>query len=123
VPFVYVDNVVDALLLAAEKDLPNGAIFHLVDPEGITQKDYVDFVRRSGRPVRASYVPPWFLKIAGWGVGLLGKMLKRSVPLTPYRVRSITPLWPCDCTAAQQQLGWHSRVSIREGLERTFHGQ
>lgn len=120
VPLVYVDNVVDALLLAGTAGVPNGAIFHLVDPEGITQNEYVEWARRSGRKVRATFVPAWFLKFAGWGVELLGKILKRSVPLTPYRVRSITPLWPCDCSAAEKQLGWQPRVGLQEGMERTF---
>jgi nucleoside-diphosphate-sugar epimerase len=120
VPFVYVENVVDAMLLAAGADLPNGSVFQLVDPDGIRQRDYIEAVRGSGRVVRASYVPPWFLTIAAWGVKLLGKMLKRSVPLTPYRVRSITPLWPCDSTAAHTRLGWTPRVGLREGLAITF---
>jgi nucleoside-diphosphate-sugar epimerase len=119
VPLVYIDNVVDALMLAAAGDLPNGSIFQLVDPLGLSQREYVDCARRS-RPVRASYVPAWFLKLAGFGVELLGKVLKRPVPLTPYRVRSITPLWPCDCTAAHTVLGWRPRISIQEGMERTF---
>jgi len=119
VPLVYVDNVVDALMLAATGDLPNGSIFQLVDPQGITQRAYVNYANRA-RPVRASYVPPWFLKLAGVGVALLGKVLKRSLPLTPYRVKSITPLWPCDCTAAHTILGWRPRVSIQEGMAQTF---
>jgi len=120
VPFVYVDNVVDAMLQAAEADLASGSIFQLVDPGGITQKEYVEAVRRSGRAVRASYVPAWLLKTAGVGIELLGKILKRSVPLTPYRVKSITPLWPCDCTAAHVTLGWKPRVSLEQGLANTF---
>ncbi len=119
VPLVYVDNVVDALMLAATADLPNGSVFQLVDPQGITQRAYVNYARRT-RPVRASYVPPWILKVAGVGVELLGKVLKRAVPLTPYRVKSITPLWPCDCTAAHTILGWRPRVSIQEGMAQTF---
>ena len=120
VPFVYVENVVDALLLAAEKDVPNGTIFQLVDDGAIRQNEYIEWVRRSGRPVRVSHVPAWFLMCAAWGVQLLGKILKRPVPLTPYRVRSLTPLWPCDCTAAHRQLGWQSRYTLQEGLARTF---
>jgi hypothetical protein len=58
--------------------------------------------------------------MAAWGVELLGKALKRPVPLTPYRVRSITPLWPCDSTAAHTQLGWTPRVRIAEGMAITF---
>jgi nucleoside-diphosphate-sugar epimerase len=120
VPLVYIENVVDALMLAAQKELPNGAIFQLVDPEGIRQKEYVAWVRRSGRPVRASYVPAWLLKGVGLGVVALSKVLRRPPPLSPYRVSSITPLWPCDCTAAHTQLGWVPRVSIQEGLAITF---
>src|ERR1035438_1696941 len=71
---------------------------------------------RTGRPERAWYVPAWFLKVAGFGAELLGKALKRPVPITPYRVRSITPLWPCDCTAAHTILGWQPRIGIREGM-------
>ena len=119
VPLVYLDNVVDALLLAAQADLPNGAIFQLVDPQGLTQRAYVNYASRL-RKVRAWYVPAWLLASAGFGVELLGKLFKRAVPLTPYRVRSITPLWPCDCTAAHTILGWRPRVSVQEGMAHTF---
>jgi nucleoside-diphosphate-sugar epimerase len=120
VPLVYIDNVVDALMLAGTKDLPNGSIFQLVDPGGLRQREYVDYASRSDRAVRAWYVPSWILQIAGLGVAILGKVLKRAVPLTPYRVRSIRPLWPCDSTAAHTQLGWQPRVAIPEGMARTF---
>jgi 2-alkyl-3-oxoalkanoate reductase len=119
VPLVYIDNVVDALMLAGSGDLPNGSIFQLVDPLGLTQRAYVNYASRLGR-IRASYVPPWLLNVAGFGAELLGKALKRPVPLTPYRVRSITPLWPCDCTAAHTVLGWRPRVTIQEGMAKTF---
>jgi predicted dehydrogenase/nucleoside-diphosphate-sugar epimerase len=120
VPLVYVENVVDALLLAAQQELPNGVVFHLVDPEGIRQKDYVERVRRSGRRVRVSYVPAWCLKAAGLGASLLGKALRRPMPLSPYRVASIRPLWPCDCTAAHTELGWKPLVSVQQGMDITF---
>jgi len=120
VPLVYIENVVDALLLAAQQELPNGSIFQLVDPEGIRQKDYVQWVRRSGRKVRVWYVPAWLLQCAGAGAVALGKVLRRPAPLSPYRVKSIAPLWPCDCTAAHTQLGWKPRYSVQEGMGITF---
>jgi nucleoside-diphosphate-sugar epimerase len=119
VPLVHVENVIDALLLAAERDLPNGTILQLVDPDGTSQRDYVDAVRRS-RPVKPAYVPTWFIYCAAIGVEILGRLLKRGVPLSRYRVRSIRPLWPCDCTAAERQLGWRPRISVQEGLAQMF---
>ena len=60
----------DALIPAAEADVPNGSIFQLVDPQGIRQSDYVNYANRGRNgPVRASYVPAWLLNIAGVGVG------------------------------------------------------
>ena len=120
VPLVYVDNVVDALLLAAQEDLPNGSIFQLVDPDGIRQKEYVEWVKRAGRPVRVWYVPAWVLKCAGGVVVGLAKILRRPPPLSPYRVKSIVPLWPCYCTAAHTKLGWKPRYSLQEGMRITF---
>jgi 2-alkyl-3-oxoalkanoate reductase len=120
VPLVYLENVVDALLLAASPEIPSGSIFQLVDSGGLRQREYIDYVRQAGHPVRASYVPAWILMVAGAGVAILGKILKRPVPLTPYRVRSITPLWPCDCTAAYVHLGWKPRFTIQQGMALTF---
>jgi nucleoside-diphosphate-sugar epimerase len=120
VPLVYIENVVDALLLAADRELPNGTLLQVVDPEGIRQKEYVEWVRGSGRPVKAAYIPKWFLYLAAWGVELLGKLLKRSVPLNRYRISSIRPVWPCDCREAEAQLGWKPRYLIAEGMSRTF---
>jgi len=120
VPVVYLENAIDALMLAAERELPNGSIVHIVDPEGIRQREYVQMAQDSGRPIRAAYLPKWLLYLAGWGVEMLGRILRRNVPLSRYRVSSIRPLWPCDCTMAQQQLGWRPAFTVAEGFARTY---
>jgi nucleoside-diphosphate-sugar epimerase len=55
-----------------------------------------------------------------WGVELLGKLLKREVPLTRYRVRSLRPLANFDISAANNELGWKPRVGVERGLQQTF---
>jgi nucleoside-diphosphate-sugar epimerase len=54
------------------------------------------------------------------GVELLGRLLRREVPLTRYRVRSLRPLDGFDTTLARETLGWSPRVGSLEGLSRTF---
>ena len=123
-PLVYVDDVVDALLLAEERAKPLGQVIQLVDPEFITQNEYVAVAQRS-RPdlVRPIRVPFWFMLLAAFGIEILGKLLKRAVPLTRYRVRSLRPLHPCDITRAQEVLGWAPQVGVRRGLKATYPAQ
>ncbi len=65
-------------------------------------------------------VPEWFLMLAALGVELLGAILKRPVPLTRYRVRSLRPLSPRDTSRATAILGWAPRIGVRRGLEITY---
>jgi predicted dehydrogenase/nucleoside-diphosphate-sugar epimerase len=119
VPLVYSENVVDAMTLAADANVQSGSVFQLVDPDGVRQKTYIDRAQQS-QPVRAAYIPLWLLSLIGVGGEVLGKVMKRRPLLTRYRVRSLIPLWPCDCSAAYTTLGWKPRVGSAEGLGKTF---
>ena len=43
---------------------------------------------------------------------LLGKAIKRSPPLSRYKIRSLKPLSPFDVTAAETLLGWKPSVGV-----------
>lgn len=120
-PLVYVDDVVDALLLAGVSAQAQGGTFNIVDTATVTQEAYLQRVQRKlGRKLKRVRVPAWMFMGLGSGVELLGKLLKRDVPLTRYRVRSLRPLANFDTTAAREVLGWTPRVGTQEGLVRTF---
>lgn len=120
-PLVYVDDVIDALLLAAEAPGAIGKMFNIVDPTSITQQEYLDCAKRKlGDELRTLRVPTSVFMALGWGVELLGKLLRRDVPLTRYRVRSLRPLANFDPGAARDVLGWSPRVGAKRGLDLTF---
>jgi predicted dehydrogenase/nucleoside-diphosphate-sugar epimerase len=121
-PMVYVDDVVDALLLAASQPGVEGTVINLVDPTRITQREFIRSIQASGKSPKVNYVFKPFLLGAAVGIELLGKLLKRSVPLSRYRIRSIRPLANFDQTAARERLGWTPRVGVTEGIKRTFGG-
>ncbi|MEO7326799.1 MAG: NAD-dependent epimerase/dehydratase family protein [Dokdonella sp.] len=120
-PLVYLDDVVDALLLAADSDKALGQTINVVDPVAITQQAYLDRVKQKlGAELRLSRVPTGFFMFVARGVEVLGKVLKRDVPLTRYRVRSLRPLANFDTSAARSLLNWQPRVGVRRGLDLTF---
>jgi predicted dehydrogenase/nucleoside-diphosphate-sugar epimerase len=119
-PLVYVDDVVDALLLGSSRPGLEGKLVNLVDPTSITQREFIRIVRGAKPNIKAQYVPKPVLMAAAVGIELLARLLKRSAPLSRYRIRSIRPLWNFDQTAVQELLGWTPRVGTAEGLRRTF---
>jgi len=120
-PLVYVDDVVDALLLASSEPAAVGKIFNIVDPEIVTQGDYLARVKgKLGGELKLVRMPTGAFMTLAFGVEMLGKLLGRSVPLTRYRVRSLRPLANFDIGAAQTQLGWNPRVGLRRGMDTMF---
>ena len=122
-PLVFVDDVVDALLLAAEAPAALGKVFNIVDTTVVSQQQYLQRAQRKlGDELRVVRVPTGLFMALGFGVELLGKVLRRDVPLTRYRVRSLRPLANFDTRAAREELGWTPRVGSARGLEQTFGG-
>jgi nucleoside-diphosphate-sugar epimerase len=119
-PLVYVDDVVDALLLGSSRPGLEGRLVHLVDPAAVTQRQFIRMARGAKPSLKASFIPKPVLMTAAVGIEVLGRLLKRNVPLSRYRIRSIRPLHDFDQTAVEEQLGWTPRVGVNEGLRRTF---
>jgi len=117
---VYIEDVVDALLLAATKPDVCGRVFQLVDPATVAQREYIEAATNYGSAPRVSYVPKLVLFTLALGVEILGRMLHRNVPLSRYKIRSLAPISPFDGSAARDQLGWTPTIGTREGLLRTF---
>ena len=119
-PLVYVDDVADALLLALDSPHMDAPIVNLVDPTIVTQREFVRLARTSDPAIKVVYIPKPLMMLAAAGIEILGRILKRNVPLSRYRVLSIQPLRDFDLTLARERLGWSPRVGVSDGLARTF---
>jgi len=120
VPLIWVEDLVDAILAAAESDHFDGTAYNLVDPEEVTQDELArHYLRALGRKPRLFHFPLFLLYPAAaalqTALGLLGK----QSPITPYRLRSALGTRRFDCSAAAKALRWKPRVGIREGMNST----
>jgi nucleoside-diphosphate-sugar epimerase len=119
-PLVYRDDVVDALLRAEGAARATSQVINIVDTAVVRQNEYLQYAAPALSGIRVRRVPVPVLMLLASGVELLGRILKRSVPLTRYRIRSLKPLWPFDTAKAESLLGWKPAVGVREGMRRTF---
>lgn len=119
-PLVYRDDVVDALLQAEVPQQAVGQVVNIVDPYRIDQNEYLEQCTPALGKTKIRRVPVWFFMSLATGIELLGKILKREMPLTRYRVRSLKPLSPFNVAKAREILNWVPTVGVEEGLRRTF---
>jgi nucleoside-diphosphate-sugar epimerase len=111
-PLVHVNDVVDGLIAAATRPSVSGAVFHLVDATPVTQREYIARCQdEAAGALRVHYVPRALLLAAGALLDIVGALVKRHLPLTRYRVRSINAL-TFDCSAARRQLGWEPMEGV-----------
>lgn len=123
-PLVSVHDVVDGILQAERHATFSGDVYHLVDDMIVTQNDWVrEYQAATSRRLKVRRLPRWLLYPLALGVQVLARMLRRSPPLSIYRLRSSVMRGRFDCSAARKQLGWSARIGVQSGLRETFAGE
>ncbi|HEV8441082.1 MAG TPA: NAD(P)-dependent oxidoreductase [Methylomirabilota bacterium] len=120
-PLVYVDNVVDALLLAARRDEAVGRAYNVVDDERITQRE---FIRRMGQALGAKpptlYLPLPVVRLLAAGADSAKAALRgRRSPqgLFSRIARSLQGV-EYDTSRAKAELGWKPRIDLESAVKR-----
>jgi len=116
-PFVHVDDVVSALLLARKAEIAPGTVFHLVDDDPMSREELARLYRAAREPdLRIVHVSIHAATAAARVLGGITRMLGRRLGPSPYRLRSgVSPL-RFDCGKAQRELGWRPAVKSRTAL-------
>jgi nucleoside-diphosphate-sugar epimerase len=120
-PYTFVDNCADAVLLAGFADGACGQAFNVVDDELPTGRELLRRYRRNVRRVRVVPVPePAIPLISRWNEWYCARSAGQ-VPavLTPYKSASMWKRLRYSNAKAKAVLGWKPRVGLREGLARS----
>lgn len=120
-PLIYVDNAVDALVLAATVEGVAGESFNVVDDGVLTQREYLTLLRQTagGKP-RVLRLPTICYYALGLASELVAAARKKEPTTNRYRIRSRLAHVRWDCNKAKHMLQWRPRVPLREGLTTIF---
>jgi nucleoside-diphosphate-sugar epimerase len=115
---VYIDNLVDALLLLGTHPAAIGQAFNVVDGTPILMYDYIRLLARmAGR--RVFPVPAAVLKGAVMLLALSARLRGREAMVTPESVRFLLHKATFSAEKLRSTLHWSPAVSWEEGLRRT----
>jgi nucleoside-diphosphate-sugar epimerase len=120
---VYVADVAEGAIRAANSPGARGRAYHLSSEGQITQREFFDFLTDAlGLPRIRKRVG---VKLAWWG-GLLGEVIarglrwRRSPHITCYGTSLLTRSTKFSIARAKSELGWEPKVHPQEGLQRTL---
>jgi len=116
---VYIDNLIDAILLAAQNDIASGEAFIVSDGVNTSWKDFLGYYTRMlGREPLSSISKP-----KAWLIALFQEVAAQLTGKTPEISRRAVGFWTQNATytttKAQTKLGYRPRIALEEGMKRT----
>jgi len=124
-PYTFISNAVDCLLLAAISPDAIGEVFNIVDEPQISIRDSLLQIEAvSGERWRFLGVPSFMLSSVAALLERRARHSESGLPprLSRFVVRSASRDILYDTQKARQVLGWRQSVTLEEGLQRTFRG-
>jgi nucleoside-diphosphate-sugar epimerase len=125
-PITYVENVAEAIVLAAERESAAGQVLNVVDDETPTQRQYVKLLRERTTPRPKVVGLPWLgiratARLA-WLTNklLLGNRARLPGILVPCRVHARFKPLKYTNRKIKEVLGWSPRYSLVQAIDRSL---
>jgi len=117
--FVQVDNLIDAMLLAAENPKAIGRAYNIGDGFGLTWKQYFTDLARIGSAPAPKVVPLWAGKLLANTIEPIwyGLKLKGRPPLTYEAYNLVASNAQFPIARAQTELGYQPRVKYEDAMK------
>lgn len=118
---LYIDNLVDALVLAMDSNKGVGEAYLIADEEYVEIEDLVRRIAKAmGTEVRVPHFPVLPVVALGHVVEKVCKPFKIAPPIFPRRVDWYRQNRAFDISKAKRDLDYQPRILLDEGLRRTF---
>ncbi|NQU40264.1 MAG: NAD(P)-dependent oxidoreductase [Lentisphaerae bacterium] len=117
---LYIDNLVDACILAMEDGKGDGEAYLIADEEYVEIEDLVQRTAKAlGVQVKIPHYPAWPLVAAGHVCEKLCKPFHITPPIFPRRVDWYRQNRAFKIEKAKRDLGYRPAIGLDEGLKRT----
>jgi dihydroflavonol-4-reductase len=120
---LYIDEMIDAYLLAAEAQGIRGGIYNVGGSRIMSLREMVEtFARVAGAPQPRLHLPLPLGYAAGWAAELVFHAVDREPPLSRRSLAFFRSNNAWDISAARRELGFHPVIDLEEGVRRTLTG-
>ncbi len=118
----YVEDIVQAILLAAQSQEPSGEIFFISDGQDYPMEEVGDvFAQVMGVNAFSVRVPEWTMMSVASFSEYFSKLSGKPPLLSKGKVEEILQRnWVCDIAKARRSLGFEPRFMLKQGAQLTY---
>jgi nucleoside-diphosphate-sugar epimerase len=117
--YVYIDNLLDATLVATKQDQSVGQVYLISDGITVTWKEFFGhYAQMAGKPKMRS-VPQWLAKVIALSMEIMSKFTGKPPKLTREAVGFLTRQARFSIEKARRELNYQPRFSLEEGMKLT----
>ncbi len=118
---IYVKDLVNGIILAAEKSEAAGQVFYLCNDEAYSAKNVGDLLAGSfGKKAGALRIPLFLVFLWSLGGDAYCKLFRHSSLFSLDKYREIKQKnWVCDNSKAKKELGFSAEFSLEKGFKET----
>ena len=120
--FIYIADLVDGLILAAERRQAAGKAYFLANPGPVSWTEFgATAALTMVKKIRTFTLPVWAAYLGGCVADLLSRMTGRPGILSRDKILDARQrYWVCDVTRAAAELDFRTQTSLREGVAATL---
>lgn len=122
ITFIYVEDLVDAIYLAAGSDVTNRSYF-VSEPAGYSSRSFSDYIQESLGIKRVLHItaPLWVLKAISTISEAVARITGKPATLNSDKYNIMKQRnWLCDTATIEKELGFKAKYTLHEGTKKTI---
>jgi nucleoside-diphosphate-sugar epimerase len=122
IPFTYIDNCAEAIVLAGLKTGIDNEAFNIVDDDLPTSRKYLKLYKRNIHRFKSIYIPYGIFALFCYGWEKYSKWSQEQIPAA-FNVRKCAALWKGNVYSNNKLktlVGWKQKISTEEGMKQYF---
>jgi nucleoside-diphosphate-sugar epimerase len=117
---VYIDDMVAAFLLCAERSMAPGRSYNIAGERPVTVRELATAIAHAqGKELPAGSIPLWLANLASDIFAITPGMRGEHAPLTRSRVKFLTHSRIYDISRARAELGYSPKIGLEDGMKLT----
>jgi nucleoside-diphosphate-sugar epimerase len=117
--YVYIDNLLDATLVATKRDQSVGQVYLITDGSAVMWKEFFGcYARMAGKP-RIRSVPEWLGKAIALCMEISSKFTGKPAKITREAIHFLTRQARFSIEKARREIDFQPRISLEEGMKLT----